>query len=168
VGTGTKLSNIVDYPTIPILSQVLTAIFCYCSYSWAVHIIIGIFPLYICYWFRVIRFPSFWGARAIFSVTTVMLKDQETVDQESSEPNKVMITGHGTLRTYYHRFKIKDNPECVCSMGPQTSNIPNLGMSSSAETKRDTQVQDKEGRRKLALTQLRPCQQIHKLVPNVC
>jgi hypothetical protein len=33
-----------------------------------------------------------------------------------------MVTGHGTLRSYYYRFKIKDDPECVCSMGPQTTN----------------------------------------------
>jgi len=25
-----------------------------------------------------------------------------------------IVTGHGTLRLYYHRFKIKDDPECVC------------------------------------------------------
>jgi len=30
-----------------------------------------------------------------------------------------IVTGHGTLRSYYHRFKIKDDPECVCKMGPQ-------------------------------------------------
>jgi hypothetical protein len=33
-----------------------------------------------------------------------------------------MVTGHGTLRAYYYRFKIKDDPECVCRMGPQTAN----------------------------------------------
>ena len=33
-----------------------------------------------------------------------------------------MVTGHGTLRSYYHTFKIKDDPECVCRMGPQTTN----------------------------------------------
>jgi len=32
-----------------------------------------------------------------------------------------IATGHGTLRSYYHRFKIKDDPECVCRMGPQTT-----------------------------------------------
>jgi len=25
-----------------------------------------------------------------------------------------VVTGHGTLRSYYHRFKVKNNPEC-CS-----------------------------------------------------
>jgi len=32
-----------------------------------------------------------------------------------------MVTGHGTLRSYYYRFKIKDDLECVCRMGPQTT-----------------------------------------------
>jgi hypothetical protein len=32
-----------------------------------------------------------------------------------------MVTGHGALRSYYYRFKIKDDPECVCRMGPQTN-----------------------------------------------
>jgi len=32
-----------------------------------------------------------------------------------------MVTEHGTLRSYYYRFKIKDDPECVCRMGPQTT-----------------------------------------------
>jgi hypothetical protein len=33
-----------------------------------------------------------------------------------------IVTGHGTLRSYYHRFKFKEDPACVCRMGPQTSN----------------------------------------------
>ena len=32
-----------------------------------------------------------------------------------------MVTGHGTLRTYYHRFKIINDPVCVCKTGPQTT-----------------------------------------------
>jgi hypothetical protein len=32
-----------------------------------------------------------------------------------------ILTGHSTLRSYYHRFKIIDDPNCVCKMGPQTS-----------------------------------------------
>jgi len=32
-----------------------------------------------------------------------------------------IVTGHGTLRSYYHRFKIIDDPTCVCKKGPQTS-----------------------------------------------
>jgi len=33
----------------------------------------------------------------------------------------MIVTGHGPLRSYYHRFKIKGDPECVCRMGPQTT-----------------------------------------------
>jgi len=32
-----------------------------------------------------------------------------------------IVTGHGTLRSYYHRFKIIDDPKCICKMGPQAS-----------------------------------------------
>jgi hypothetical protein len=78
---GTKLSNILDYPAIPILTIVLTDNFCYCSYTLAVQIIRGVFPLYICCWVRVTRFLFFGGGE--FSVTT-MTQDQETLDQESS------------------------------------------------------------------------------------
>ena len=31
-----------------------------------------------------------------------------------------MVTGHGRLRAYYCRFKIKDDPICVCNDGDQT------------------------------------------------
>ena len=32
-----------------------------------------------------------------------------------------IVTGHDTLRSYYYRFKIKDDPRCVNGMDPQTS-----------------------------------------------
>jgi hypothetical protein len=32
-----------------------------------------------------------------------------------------LVTGHGTLRSYYHRFKIIDDPKCACKKGPQTT-----------------------------------------------
>ena len=31
-----------------------------------------------------------------------------------------MLTGHGHLRTYYHRFHIIEDPTCICNGGPQT------------------------------------------------
>ena len=43
-----------------------------------------------------------------------------------------------------------------------------MGMCASTKEKGDSQEQDKEGRRKLALIELRPSQQLHKMVPNVC
>jgi len=51
-------------PTIPLVTQVLSYFF-YCSYIWAVQIITGVFPLYICCWFRVIRLLSIWGKRGM-------------------------------------------------------------------------------------------------------
>ena len=32
-----------------------------------------------------------------------------------------IIIGHGKLRTYFHRFKIIDDPTCLCKMSPQTT-----------------------------------------------
>ena len=34
-----------------------------------------------------------------------------------------IVTGHGTPRSYYYRFKIKDDSRCVCvcAMDPQTA-----------------------------------------------
>ena len=72
-----------DHPTTPIFTEVLAAIFGYCSYTWDVQIIIGVFPFCYCGLFRVNRFHFLGGGQSIFSVTTVMLKDQEIVDQES-------------------------------------------------------------------------------------
>jgi hypothetical protein len=31
-----------------------------------------------------------------------------------------MLTGHGRTRAYLHRFKIRDNAQCVCQQGDQT------------------------------------------------
>jgi hypothetical protein len=33
----------------------------------------------------------------------------------------MIITVHGTLRSYYHRFKIIDDPKCICKIGPHTT-----------------------------------------------
>ena len=32
-----------------------------------------------------------------------------------------LLTGHGKLRSYFHRLKIKENPQCRCGMGEQTA-----------------------------------------------
>jgi hypothetical protein len=52
--------------------------------------------------------------------------------------------------------------------GPSDLKSPNMGMCTATETERDSQEQDKEGRRKLALNQLRPSQQLYKMVSNIC
>ena len=82
--------QVPNYPTFWLPNNTYTyQSSCYCCYNWAVQIIIRIFPLYMGCWFRVIRF-LFSGGEAILSVTTVMLKDQETADQESSYLKKLM------------------------------------------------------------------------------
>jgi hypothetical protein len=32
-----------------------------------------------------------------------------------------IVTGHGKLRSYFHRFKITEDPTCLCNMSPQTT-----------------------------------------------
>ena len=32
-----------------------------------------------------------------------------------------IVTGHGKLRAYFHRFKIIEDPTCLCNMSPQTA-----------------------------------------------
>jgi len=43
-----------------------------------------------------------------------------------------------------------------------------MGMYAPTKAKGDFEEQDKEGRQKLALIQLRPSQQLHKMVSNFC
>jgi hypothetical protein len=33
----------------------------------------------------------------------------------------MIVTGHGKLRPYFHRFKIIDDPTCLCKRSPQTA-----------------------------------------------
>ena len=44
-----------------------------------------------------------------------------------------IVTGHGTLRSYYHSFKIIDDPNCVCKMGPQITYDGNVNYLESKE-----------------------------------
>jgi len=59
------------------------------------------------------------------------------------------VTGHGTLRSYYHRFKIIDDPKCVCKKGTTDLRSPTVGMRAIQKTKRSSRKQNKEGRWKL-------------------
>jgi len=34
-----------------------------------------------------------------------------------------MVTGHGNIKTYLYRFKIKDSPMCSCKRGEQTIHL---------------------------------------------
>ena len=44
----------------------------------------------------------------------------------------------------------------------------NMGMYASTKAKTDSEDKYEEGRRKLDLIQLRPREQLHKMVPNIC
>ena len=50
-----------------------------------------------------------------------VIGDKESKRLQMGIKLSTLVTGHGTLRSYYHRFKIIDDPECVCKMGPQTT-----------------------------------------------
>jgi hypothetical protein len=79
-----------------------------------------------------------------------------------------MLTRHGTLRAYYYRFKMKDDPECVCRMGPQTTNhlVWECGhLLTQSETSKN---RVRNGWRKLAHIQLRSSQQLYEMVSNIC
>jgi hypothetical protein len=60
--------------------EFLQAIFCYCSYTWAVQLTRGVFHFDISFscWFRVKRVLFFSLGGGVSSVSTGMLKDQET------------------------------------------------------------------------------------------
>ena len=32
----------------------------------------------------------------------------------------IIVTGHGKLKTYLHKYKIIENPQCICNKGEQT------------------------------------------------
>ena len=50
-----------------------------------------------------------------------IIGDRKTKRLQMGIKLSTLVTGHGTLRSYYHRFKIIDELECVCKMGPQTT-----------------------------------------------
>jgi hypothetical protein len=49
------------------------------------------------------------------------IRDRLSSRLQMNVQQSTIVTDHGTLRSYYHRFKIMDDPECVCKAGPQTS-----------------------------------------------
>ena len=50
-----------------------------------------------------------------------VIRDRKSKRLQMCIKLSTLVTGHGTLRSYYHRFKIIDEPEYVCKMGPQTT-----------------------------------------------
>jgi hypothetical protein len=55
--------------------------------------------------------------KSFFSV----IRDRKSNRLQMGIKLSTLVTGHGTLRAYYHRFKIIDDPKCVCKKGPQTT-----------------------------------------------
>jgi len=70
-----------------------------------------------------------------------------------------MVTGHGTLRSYYYRSKIKEDAENVSRMGPKTNDKLIWEYA-------QIQEKDKEGTRKLQHIQLGPRKQLHNSFQN--
>jgi len=65
-----------------------------------------------------------WDASTKGAITKSLfptIGDRLTQRLQMNIKRSTIVTGHGTLRSYYHRFKIIDDPTCVCKKGPQTS-----------------------------------------------
>jgi hypothetical protein len=50
-----------------------------------------------------------------------VIGDRKSKRMQMGTKLSTLVTGHGTLRSYYLRFKIRDDPKCVCKRGPQTA-----------------------------------------------
>jgi hypothetical protein len=66
-----------------------------------------------------------------------------------------IVTGHGILRSYYHRFKIIGDPKCACKMD-------------SDHSKEKLSKKYNEGRRRLAPNQFRLSKQTYEIVSKIC
>ena len=47
-----------------------------------------------------------------------IIRDRLSKRLQMGVKQSTIVTGHGTLRSYFERFKITDDPKCVCNMGP--------------------------------------------------
>ena len=50
-----------------------------------------------------------------------VIRDQQSKRLQMGIKQSTIVTGHGTLRSYHHRFKIIYEPKCVFKMSPHTS-----------------------------------------------
>ena len=68
-----------------------------------------------------------WNASTKGAITKSFLPtigDRLTQRLQMNTKQSTIVSGHhGTVRSYYHRFKITDDPTCVCKKGPQTSDL---------------------------------------------
>jgi len=45
----------------------------------------------------------------------IQLREHTPTEKHAGLEFTSMVTGHGKLRSYYHRFGITDNPTCPCA-----------------------------------------------------
>jgi len=72
---------------------------------------------------RFIKWQSQWNStekgaqcQSFFPVVVQRLKMKRPITLEFT----AIITGHGKTKSYLHRFKLADNPTCLCNEGVQT------------------------------------------------
>jgi len=70
-----------------------------------------------------IKWQTQWGStekgalcRSFFPLVEQRLKMKISVTLEFS----AIVTGHGKTKSYFHRFKLPDNPTCPCNEGART------------------------------------------------
>jgi hypothetical protein len=83
-----------------------------------------------------------WDASAKGAITKtffLIIRDRLSKRLQTGIKQSTIVTGHGTLRSYYHRFKIIDDPKCVCKKGPQNFKSPTVGMRATERAKRNSQ-----------------------------
>jgi hypothetical protein len=63
-----------------------------------------------------------WDASAQGEITKIffpIIRDRLSKRLKMGIKQSTILIGHGTLRSYYHRLKIIDDPKCVYKKGPQ-------------------------------------------------
>ena len=61
------------------------------------------------------RAVDMYGERAVTKAFFPLVRDRLRHELPLSPEFTSMVTGHGKLRSYYHRFGITDNPTCQCA-----------------------------------------------------
>jgi len=67
---------------------------------------------------------SEWNASNIGELTKTffpIVKDRISKRLQMCINLSTTVTGHGKLRSYFHRFKINEDLTCLCKMSPQTT-----------------------------------------------
>jgi len=88
------------------------------------------------------EWQSEWDASTKVAITKSffpIIRDRLSKRPQIGIKQSTIITGHSTLRSYYHRFKIIDDPKCVCKNGPSDLRSPTVGMRATEKAKRSSQ-----------------------------